>query len=146
MPERCFYAPHACVSCRNCPDGSRPRARKSIRVEDLSHHPFVTDFPSGGQLNLLIRSAEIHIVGHEKHELVVRVGGGDGSESTDINATCDRSGNSANLRVSGGPDNDAVVTVEVPRQSNLVVRISGRRRRPGWDRRRPRDQSVRGRS
>jgi hypothetical protein len=99
------------------------RAQKGIRVDDLSHHPFVADFPSGGQLNLLIRSAEIHIVGHEKHELAVRVGGGDGSESTDINATYDRSGNAADLSVSGGPHNDVVIAVEVPRQSNLVVRV-----------------------
>jgi hypothetical protein len=98
------------------------RGTEKIRVDDLSHHPFITDFPSGGQLNLSIRSAEIHIVGRDKDEVSVRVGGG-GSESTRIEATFDRSGNSADLRVSGGPHNDVVITVEVPRNSNLVVHI-----------------------
>lgn len=96
---------------------------EKIHVDDLSHHPFVTNFPSGGQLNLSIRSAEIHIVGRDKDELSVRVGGADGSESTDVEATFDRSGNSADLRVSGGPHSDVVITVEVPRNSNLVVHI-----------------------
>jgi hypothetical protein len=99
------------------------RGQKEIRVDDLSHHPFVTDFPSDSRLNLFIRSAEIHIVGHDKDELTVRVGGGDGGESTDIRATLDRSDHSADLRVSGGPHNDVVITVGVPRNSKLVIRI-----------------------
>lgn len=98
-------------------------AQNHLRVDDLSHHPFVTDFASGGHLNLFIRSAEIHIVGRDKNELVVHIGGGRGSESTDIDARFDRSGNSADLDVSGGPHNDVTVTVEVPRNSSLFIRI-----------------------
>jgi hypothetical protein len=41
-------------------------AQSKIEVDDLAHHPFEADFPSGGQLSLHIRSAEIHIVGRRK--------------------------------------------------------------------------------
>jgi hypothetical protein len=98
-------------------------AEKKVQVDDLSHHPFATDFPSGGQLNLYIRSAEIHIAGDDDNKLAVRIGGGEGSESTDIETRFERSGNSADLYVSGGPHNGVIVTVQVPRNSNLFVRV-----------------------
>ncbi|HUJ31573.1 MAG TPA: hypothetical protein VLY23_09860 [Candidatus Acidoferrum sp.] len=98
-------------------------AQNKMQVDDVSHHPFATDFPSGGQLNLYIRSAEIHIVGSDENKVTVRIGGGEGTESTDIHARFERSGNSGDLDVSGGPHNDVSITVKVPRNSNLVVRI-----------------------
>ncbi|HTS13208.1 MAG TPA: hypothetical protein VMH00_13920 [Candidatus Limnocylindrales bacterium] len=98
-------------------------AQDKITVDDLSHHPFSTDFPSGGSLNLDIRSAEIHILGADDEKLSVRIGGAEGSEATDIQARFRRSGNSADLDVSGGPHNDIVITVLVPSHSNLTIRI-----------------------
>lgn len=94
-----------------------------VTVDDLSHHPFQTDFPSGGQLTLLIRSAEIHIVGSDKSELGVRVSGREASESTNVWARFKRSGDSGELRVRGGPHNDTTITVTVPKNSNLYVRV-----------------------
>jgi hypothetical protein len=98
-------------------------AQSKVEGDDLSHHPFEIDFPSGGQLSLHIRSAEIHIVGIDEKKVTVRIGGGAGSRATDITARFERSGNSGELRVSGGPHNDLIVTVQVPKDSNLFVRI-----------------------
>lgn len=94
-----------------------------VGSEDVAHHPFEADFPSGGQLQLRIRSAEIHIVGSDENKIAVRVGGEKGSESDDIKASFERSGNSGDLRVTGGPSNNVTITVQVPRKSNLFVRI-----------------------
>src|SRR6266436_1346055 len=44
-------------------------AQSRIAVEDLAHHPFEADFFSGGQIDLHIRSAEIHIIGNKDIEL-----------------------------------------------------------------------------
>ena len=98
-------------------------AQNKIEVDDLAHNPFEADFPSGGQLSLHIRSAEIHIVGSDDNKIAVRISGREGSESTDMKARFERSDNSGDLHVSGGPRNDLTITVHVPKNSNLYVRI-----------------------
>jgi hypothetical protein len=98
-------------------------AQSRIAVEDLAHHPFEADFSSGGQINLHIRSAEIHIIGSDQNKIGVRVGGKQGSNSTDVKARFGRSDNSCELRITGGPHNELTITVQVPKNSNLFVRI-----------------------
>jgi hypothetical protein len=98
-------------------------AQSRIAVEDLAHHPFEADFSSGGQINLHIRSAEIHIIGSDQNKIAVRVGGKQGSDSTDMKARFARSDNSCELRITGGPHNELTITVQVPKNSNLFVRI-----------------------
>jgi hypothetical protein len=98
-------------------------AQSRIAVEDLAHHPFEADFSSGGQIDLHIRSAEIHIVGSDENKIGVRVGGKQGSNSTDMKARFGRSDNSCELRITGGPHNELTITVQVPKNSNLFVRI-----------------------
>jgi hypothetical protein len=98
-------------------------AQSRIAVDDLAHHPFEAAFSSGGQIDLHIRSAEIHIVGSVENKIVVHVGGGQGSNSTDMKARFERSDNSCELRITGGPHNELTITVQVPKNSNLFVRI-----------------------
>jgi len=99
-------------------------AQSDLAVSDLAHHPITTDFPAGGQLELHIRSGDIHIVGSKDAKLVVRAGGKNGSDSTDIRARFERSGDFGRLRVDGGPSSDVSITVELPRNSDLRVRIT----------------------
>jgi hypothetical protein len=98
-------------------------AQNKIAVEDLAHHPFEADCSSGGQINLHIRSAEIHIIGSDQNKIAVRVGGKQGSDSTDMKARFARSDNSCELRITGGPHNELTITVQVPKNSSLFVRI-----------------------
>jgi hypothetical protein len=98
-------------------------AQNKVEIEDLAHHPFETDFPSAGQLDLRIRSAEIHIVGSDENKIAVRVGGDHGRDSTDMKARFEHSGNSGELKVTGGPSNGLLITIEIPKNSNLFVRI-----------------------
>jgi hypothetical protein len=98
-------------------------AQTNISIDDLAHHPIALDFPSGGQLDLRIRSAEIHIVGSDENKIVVRAEGSRGSDSTDIEAHFESSGDTGKLRVRGGPDNNLTITVQVPKKSNLRVQI-----------------------
>ena len=99
-------------------------AQSDLAVSDLAHHPITTDLPAGGQLELHIRSGDIHIVGSKDAKLVVRAGGRNGSDSTDIRARFERSGDFGRLRVDGGPSSDVSITVELPRNSDLRVRIT----------------------
>ncbi len=98
-------------------------AQNRIEVEDLAHHPFDAEFSSGGQIDLHIRSAKIQIVGSEENRIGVRVGGDQGSKSTDMKARFERSSNSCELRITGGPRNELAIIVQVPKNSNLFVRI-----------------------
>ena len=98
-------------------------AQSKIEVEDLAHHPFDAEFPSGGQIDLHIRSAKIQIVGSDENRIGVRVGGEQGSKSADTKARFRRSNNSCELRITGGPQNELTITVQVPKNSNLFVRI-----------------------
>jgi hypothetical protein len=92
-------------------------------VDDLGHHPMTADFPSGGQLDLRIRSAEIHIVGGDEDKVQVRVEGKQGIESTDIKASFERTDRFGKLRVSGGPSSNVKITILVPRKSDLSIHI-----------------------
>ena len=98
-------------------------AQSRIEVEDLAHHPFDAEFPSGGHIDLHIRSAKIQIVGSDENRIGVRVGGEQGSKSADTKARFRRSNNSCELRITGGPHNELTITVQVPKNSNLFVRI-----------------------
>jgi hypothetical protein len=98
--------------------------QNNVTVEDdLAHHAFYVDFASRGQLDLRIRSAEIHIIGSEEDRIVVRVGGRQGRDSKDVEARFEKHGKSGVLQITGGPRNDISITVQVPKETNLVVRV-----------------------
>jgi hypothetical protein len=90
---------------------------------DLAHHAFYVDFASRGQLELRIRPAQIHIIGSDEERIVIRVGGRDGLDSRDVEARFEKHGKSGVLEITGGPRNDVTITVQVPKESNLVVRV-----------------------
>jgi hypothetical protein len=98
--------------------------QNNVTVEnDLAHHAFYVEFASRGQLELRIRSAEIHIIGSHEDRVVVRVGGRQGLDSKDVEARFEKHGNAGVLEITGGPRNDMSITVQVPKESNLVVRV-----------------------
>lgn len=99
-------------------------AQTDVAVDDLAHHPIALDFPSGGQLEMHLRSGQIRIEGSDDGKVSVSASGRRGADSTDIRARFERSGDFGRLRVIGGPSNDVTITVQVPRNSGLKVRIS----------------------
>jgi hypothetical protein len=98
--------------------------QNNVTVEnDLAHHAFYVDFASRGQLDLRIRPGEIHIIGSDENRIVVRVRGRQGRDSKDVEARFEKHGNSGVLEITGGPRNDMSITVQVPKETNLVVRV-----------------------
>jgi hypothetical protein len=104
------------------PIASYPQNNAEIE-NDLAHHTFYVDFAPRGQIDLRIRPAEIRIIGSEEGRIVVRVEGRQGRDSKDVQARFEKHGNSGALEITGGPRNDVTITVQVPRESNLVVRV-----------------------
>lgn len=102
-----------------------PAMAQSKRVEatNLPDHPFQVDYPSGSQLTLRLRSGDVRVVGSGENKVSVRVDAKNLERAREVRVTLDRSDQSAVLRVSGGPRNDIQITVEVPRDTGLYVRM-----------------------
>ena len=96
---------------------------KRVEATNLPDHPFHADYPSGGQLSLHLRSGDVRVMGGAENKVAVRVDAKDMEKAREVRVTFDRSEHSAELRVSGGPRNDIQITVEVPKDTGLYVRM-----------------------
>lgn len=98
---------------------------QSRRVEatNLPDHPFQVEYPSGSQLNLHLRSGDVRVVGTNDSKISVRVDAKNLEKARRVRVVFDRSDNTAELRVSGGPKNDTQIVVEVPKATGLFVRM-----------------------
>ncbi len=96
---------------------------KKIEVNDLPSHPFQVVFPTGGQLNMHLRSGDFRVIGREDDKITVRVEAKDPEKAKEIKVCFQRFDHSAELIISGGPKNDVQITVEIPRSTGLFVRM-----------------------
>jgi hypothetical protein len=98
-------------------------AQSKIEVKDIVDHPFSTDFPSGARLRMYLRSGEFHIDGTDQEKIVIHVDGRNAWRADDMRVRLDRSSDSADLTISGGPKNELNVEIEIPRKTGLFVRM-----------------------
>jgi hypothetical protein len=98
-------------------------AQTKLDVKDIENHPFTADFNSGGKLRVYLRSGGFHIMGSQDNKITVRVTGRNAYRASDMRVQLERSANSADLTVSGGPKNDLEVTIEIPKKTGLFVRM-----------------------
>jgi hypothetical protein len=97
-------------------------AQNKIDVTDLENHPFAVDFPSGARLHLHLRSGDFHIVGRDDKKISVHLDR-NAYKAQELRVRFERSDTASDLTVSGGPRNDLEVTIEIPRNTNLFVRM-----------------------
>jgi hypothetical protein len=98
-------------------------AQSKIDVKDVVDHPFSADFPSGARLRMYLRSGDFHINGTDQDKLVIHVDGPNAWRASDMRVRFDRSSDSADLTISGGPQNDLNVSIEIPKKTGLYVRM-----------------------
>jgi hypothetical protein len=96
---------------------------KKMEVTDLPGHPFNVDFPSGSQLTIHVRSGDVRVVGRDDNKISVKVDAKDPEKAKEVKVRFERSDNSAELDVSGGPKNDIRITIEIPKSTGLSVRM-----------------------
>ena len=96
---------------------------KRVEATNLPDHPFQVDYPSGSQLSLHLRSGDVRVVGKGGDKISVRVDAKDLEKAREVRVTFDRSEHSGELHITGGPRNDIQITVEVPRDTGLYVRM-----------------------
>lgn len=96
---------------------------KRVEATNLPDHPFQVEYPSGSQLNMYLRSGDVRVVGTNDNKISVRVDAKNLEKARQVKVVFDRSDNSGELRVSGGPKNDTQIVVEVPKATGLFVRM-----------------------
>jgi hypothetical protein len=98
-------------------------AQSSKTEANLGDHPFQADFRSGSQLTIHVRSGDVRVIGRDGDKVSVKVDTRDPEKAKEIRVRFERSGNSAELNISGGPKNDTRITIEIPKSTGLFVRM-----------------------
>jgi hypothetical protein len=98
-------------------------AQKPVDLVEVGQDHFESDFPSGGQLRMHIRSGEIRIVGSDDNKVRVHYDGEHADRFHNVRVSLQATGNNGELRVSGGPKNRFEIEIAVPKSCDLSVRI-----------------------
>jgi hypothetical protein len=98
-----------------------PQSR--VSVSDLNKHPFDVDFAPDQKIRIDLRSGDCRIVGNDTHKISVRMDTKDPDKGREVTVNFKHFGNHGDLRVYGGPRNDIQITIEIPKDSGVVVRM-----------------------
>lgn len=92
-------------------------------IKETGKDHFETAFSSGGSLRLELRSGEVLISGTDSDKVSISYGGDKADEARDVQIRFSRGSNSGTLRVSGGPRNNFKIRIEIPRTTDLHIRM-----------------------
>jgi hypothetical protein len=84
---------------------------------------FETEFAPGGRLQLEVRSGDVRISGTDSNKISIHYEGRNGNDIGEVVVRCKKLGSNAELSISGGPRNDLAIRIEVPRVTDLHVRM-----------------------
>jgi hypothetical protein len=84
---------------------------------------FQADFESGGEIRMEVRSGDVDIVGSASPVIKVSCKLKRPDRAKDVKISFKAAGKSGDLRISGGPNSDVKFRIEVPKNSNLYVRV-----------------------
>jgi len=93
---------------------------QDTKVEAIGKSPTEAKFASGGKLRMELCSSGVEVVGEESNILRVEY---DANRGNDVKVRIQVSGDHADLRVSSCPHNNFQVRIEVPKSSDLYVRM-----------------------
>ena len=92
-------------------------------VHDLQNHPFAVAFPSGQRLRMQLRSGAIQIKGRDDNKIGVHLEGRNAYNAQDLTVRFKHFAEHGDLEVYGGPKNELQIVIEIPKDSNLYVRM-----------------------
>lgn len=98
-------------------------AQKPNVISETGQERFEAAFPSGGQLRMHIRSSGVRISGSNENKIVIRFSAPVRESLNDVRVQLKQNGNRGDLDISGGPSNNFQIDMEIPRQSDLYVRM-----------------------
>ena len=83
---------------------------------------FENDFQPRHEIRMQLRSGEVRIVGSDAPKITLSCEMKDSSRAREVKIAFRVTGDTGTLRVSGGPTNDFRLRIQVPKNSNLIVR------------------------
>ena len=104
-----------------CPLFSAAQSAGAVKQVDSSHYEM--DFSRNGKVRLHIQSCALQISGSDEDKIKVNYWS-DHKDSSDAKVEMKASGNTAEVSVSKGPHNNFHVEIEVPRVSDLYLRMT----------------------
>ncbi|HYA24837.1 MAG TPA: hypothetical protein VEF05_11795 [Terriglobales bacterium] len=96
-------------------------AQKTVLVTGQDR--FEADFPSGGQLRLHIQSGDLKVIGSDEDKIKIRYWGKNAGEAHNVRVSLRTMGNTGVLHVRGGPRNEFRIEIQIPKASNLFLRM-----------------------
>lgn len=97
--------------------------QKTDTLSETGQDHFTADFPSGGQLRMHIRSSGVRITGSNENKIAIHFSPPNTDDLHNVRVALKQTGNRGDLDITGGPSNNFQITVEVPRNSDLYVRM-----------------------
>src|SRR5271157_1616029 len=99
------------------------RAEERAVTAEKGKDRFETEFAPGGRLQLEVRSGDVRISGSDSNKILIHYEGKNGNDIGDVEVHCKKQGGNAELNISGGPRNEFLIRIEVPREADLHVRM-----------------------
>jgi hypothetical protein len=84
---------------------------------------FETEFAPGGRLQLEVRSGDVRISGSDTNKISIHYEGRNRNDLGEVRVRYRKLGSDAELSISGGPRNEFLIRIEVPRETDLRVRM-----------------------
>ncbi len=97
--------------------------QKTDTLSETGQDHFTTGFPSGGQLRMHIRSSGVRITGTDENKIQIHFSCPNTDDLGNVRVTFKKNGNRGDLDITGGPSNNFQITIELPRSSDLYVRM-----------------------
>lgn len=84
---------------------------------------FEMEFVSGGRVQLDVRSGDVRISGTDSNKISIHYEGRHADDIGNVVVHCKKMGSSARVEISGGPRNEFQIRIEIPRETDLQVRM-----------------------
>jgi hypothetical protein len=95
----------------------------TTKVRDIQNHPFAVSFPPGQRLRMQLRSGAVRIQGREDNKIAVHLEGRNAYNAQDLTVRFKHFADNGDLEIWGGPKNELEIVIEIPKDSNLYVRM-----------------------
>jgi hypothetical protein len=95
---------------------------KTVTTKTGEPH-FEAPLPSGIPLRLYLRSGDIRLLGADDNKISVDISGKNADKAKDIKHHLIVKESSAEFRLSGGPRNDFQITIRLPKNCDLFLRV-----------------------
>lgn len=98
-------------------------AQKPQVTSETGQERFDAPFPTGGQLRMHLRSSGVRITGSDDNKIAILFSAPQRDAFSNVRVKLKQNGNNGDLDITGGPSNNFQIEIQIPRQTNLYVRM-----------------------